>query len=95
MGQYSKIFTALSAGALCLLSYPGIFSRLSNEGKQGPALFIFHALPESKEVFQCLYFYNFAERGPLTKLVPEPVFMPGYLSASAWTLFFSAKIPTL
>jgi hypothetical protein len=37
MGQSSKIFTALSAGAF-LLHYPGIFSRLSNDGKQSPAL---------------------------------------------------------
>jgi hypothetical protein len=38
MGQTSKIFTALSAGAPCLLAYPGIFSGLSNDGKQSPAL---------------------------------------------------------
>ncbi len=38
MGQTLKIFTALSAGAPCLLAYPGIFSGLSNDGKQGPAL---------------------------------------------------------
>ena len=38
MGQTSKIFTALSAGAPCLLAYPGIFSGLSNDGKHSPAL---------------------------------------------------------
>ena len=38
MGTASKIFTALSAGAHCLLAYPGIFSGLSNDGKQSPAL---------------------------------------------------------
>jgi hypothetical protein len=38
MGTASKIFIALSAGAHCLLAYPGIFSGLSNDGKQSPAL---------------------------------------------------------
>lgn len=38
MGTASKIFTALSAGAHCLLACPGIFSGLSNDGKQSPAL---------------------------------------------------------
>jgi len=40
MGQLQKIFTALSAGTLRLLPYPGIFSGLSNDGKRSPALFI-------------------------------------------------------
>jgi hypothetical protein len=44
MGRTSKIFTALSAGAYCLLAYPGIFSGLSNDGKQSPALFYFPAI---------------------------------------------------
>jgi len=35
MGQDSKISTLLGADAFCLLTYPGIFSGLSNDGKQG------------------------------------------------------------
>lgn len=38
MGITLQISTALSAGPLCLLTYPGIFSGLSNEGEQSPAL---------------------------------------------------------
>ncbi len=37
MERFFSTFTALSAGAF-LLAYPGIFSRLSNDGKQSPAL---------------------------------------------------------
>jgi hypothetical protein len=45
MGQFFKIFNALSAAAFCLLAYPGIFSGLSNDGKQGTALILFVGTP--------------------------------------------------
>jgi hypothetical protein len=35
-----KISKRQSAGSLCSFAYPGIFSRLSNDGKQSPALFV-------------------------------------------------------
>jgi hypothetical protein len=41
MEQTLTIFTVLSAGAHCLLACPGIFSGLSNDGKQGAALILF------------------------------------------------------
>jgi hypothetical protein len=49
MGTASKIFTALSAGAHCLLAYPGIFSGLSNDGKQSPALIFMFITPSTRE----------------------------------------------
>lgn len=47
MERFNYRFTALGAGAFCLLAYPGIFSRLSNDGKQSPASF---------NIFEWLYF---------------------------------------
>jgi hypothetical protein len=49
MEQFSKIFIALSAGAYCLLAYPGIFSGLSNDGKLSPALLYFTTPAALKE----------------------------------------------
>jgi hypothetical protein len=42
MIQSSEIIKDLSAAALCLSAYPGIFSGLSNDGKQSPALLLRH-----------------------------------------------------
>lgn len=59
MGPASKIFTALSAGAHCLLAYPGIFSGLSNDGKQSPALiFTPYAIPGKGSVNNFANFEN-------------------------------------
>jgi hypothetical protein len=59
MGTASKIFTALSAGAPCLLAYPGIFSGLSNDGKQSPALiFTLHAFQQHGCVSNFAIFEN-------------------------------------
>jgi hypothetical protein len=54
-----KSFKSLSAGAFCLLAYPGIFSRLSNDGQQSPALFI----PYSPTTAIRLRSYNCAGSG--------------------------------
>lgn len=72
MEQTSKIFTALSAGAHCLWAYPGIFSGLSNDGKQSPALVLEHSLPP----LMC------AEAGSkdailLGKFLPRQIIRPG------------------
>ncbi|AYB32026.1 hypothetical protein D4L85_16270 [Chryseolinea soli] len=37
MTHIAKISASLGADAFCLLAYPGIFSGLSNDGKQGTA----------------------------------------------------------
>lgn len=59
MGTASKIFTALGAGAPCLLAYPGIFSGLSNDGKQSPALiFTLHAFQQHGCVSNFAIFEN-------------------------------------
>jgi len=69
MGTASKIFTALSAGAPCLLAYPGIFSGLSNDGKQSPALifFILHAFHK----YRCVGNFAIFENTSATKAFHE------------------------
>ena len=51
MESILEIFKKLSAGPLCSFTCSGIFSRLSNEGKQSPALIYFSRRPERGAVF--------------------------------------------
>lgn len=55
MGQFTKIFNALGAVAFCLLAYPGIFSGLSNDGKQGTAPILSFAFPATTLIFVGVY----------------------------------------
>lgn len=76
MGQTSKIFTALSAGAPCLLAYPGIFSGLSNDGKQSPALI---SIPFGSLAYLRGCFRIFIAQLLLGSIYKEPTLsMPGF-----------------
>ena len=57
MERFLHRFNALGAVAFCLLAYPGIFSRLSNDGKQSPASFLslylsWHSLVRVLQLFR-------------------------------------------
>ena len=77
MGQPFKIFTALSAGAPCLLAYPGIFSGLSNDGKQSPALI---SVPSGTTLtYLCGCFPIFVAYLLVKNIYKEPIWsMPGF-----------------
>lgn len=76
MGQTFKIFTALSAGAPCLLAYPGIFSGLSNDGKQSPALI---SMPSGSTLALRGCFSIFVAQLLLGSIYKEPTSsMPGF-----------------
>jgi len=76
MGQTFKIFTTLSAGAPCLLAYPGIFSGLSNDGKQSPALI---SMPSDSLAYLGGYFRIFISNLLVKNTYKEPTLsMPSF-----------------
>ena len=73
MGQDTKILIALDAVAFCLLAYPGIFSGLSNDGKQGAASIFFGS---SCCQFTTLLIFAGVEAAKILRKEPT-LFIPG------------------